>query len=528
MQAEILAQLQTAAPPSHTQLACSGASGLVAAPCEGDSAAVHVWRVQNDGHSVTVAKLVGHDEAVTGACFGNLPEPRLLATASRDTVLLWNIDQRRSIRLADGLGSVRHLAMSPLDRFVCACIGPGAVVLSVAAQGVHVVLDGHDAPVTTAGFVSGGNDGGQDKPLLLVTTSEDRTWKVWDVDRRTLVHKSGVVSSSPFIAMAMDPPTRRLALAAADGLLRLYDMSPRGGFRCLCTVNVAGALAARAQQRLAVVHSTSAPPSVSTRPSWQRGPAAAHRVGTPGRSGAVKADEDGAEISRHEAEGGATVIGLRFLNVHVPGRDPAEDPALAFMADAAGSAVGAGSSGALNEQSWLVIALPAEACLLNAHTFRIEHIHGWQDDNGWVHGAWRLPLSGSCSFDATPALDGTVWCTLGSAFTRTFSVLRLTATGERVAVGVQGRGGLLQKTGTVPPQSPAIVPPCAAATAGTAVEMGHLLTMLSHTGLLEDSPLHATMTPKAGTLEIGWKRVKAGGRERKKTGLGGSHKSSHI
>ncbi len=72
------------------------------------------------------------------------------------------------------------------------------IVLNALKGVLFAVLDGHGSPIRDCAF-------GIHRPETLLTAGEDRTFKVWDLAARVLLFQSAIVSSSPFLALAMDP-----------------------------------------------------------------------------------------------------------------------------------------------------------------------------------------------------------------------------------------------------------------------------------------------------------------------------------
>ena len=60
------------------------------------------------------------------------------------------------------------------------------------------------------------------RPHALIPISDDRTFKVWDCDDKVLLYQSGVVTSAPFLSIAVDPNMPCFALGSSDGSLRIY------------------------------------------------------------------------------------------------------------------------------------------------------------------------------------------------------------------------------------------------------------------------------------------------------------------
>lgn len=75
-------------------------------------------------------------------------------------------------------------------------------------------LEGHDAPVTAAAFCD-------HAPHQLVSTSEDRTFKVWDLSQRCLVYQSAVLCAAPPTCLALDPSFPRCGEKGAPLVMHL-------------------------------------------------------------------------------------------------------------------------------------------------------------------------------------------------------------------------------------------------------------------------------------------------------------------
>lgn len=70
-------------------------------------------------------------------------------------------------------------------------------------------LEGHDAPVTTACFCEWA-------PQRMVTTAEDRTFKVWDLQQQCVVYQSAVLSAAVPTCIALDPSFPRFVTLSME------------------------------------------------------------------------------------------------------------------------------------------------------------------------------------------------------------------------------------------------------------------------------------------------------------------------
>jgi hypothetical protein len=127
------------------------------------------------------------------------------------------------------------------------------VVISLdAVPRVCAVLQGHHARINGAVFAPrfGHQDDnrktkdtqeGDSEELCIVTVSNDRRFKVWDVLKRVLLYQSAIVSSAAFTSAAYcggNGGSERLVLGSSDGVLRIYNLA-RLACPLLHTVNLA-------------------------------------------------------------------------------------------------------------------------------------------------------------------------------------------------------------------------------------------------------------------------------------------------
>ena len=83
---------------------------------------------------------------------------------------------------------------------------------------VEAVLEGHLARVNCAEF-------SPRRPDILISTGDDRTFKVWNISEGCLLFQSSIVSSSPFLCLAFNPTDDTFAVGSADGQVRVVPNS---------------------------------------------------------------------------------------------------------------------------------------------------------------------------------------------------------------------------------------------------------------------------------------------------------------
>ncbi|XP_047625657.1 WD repeat-containing protein 27 isoform X4 [Phacochoerus africanus] len=276
---------------SHVHLACSRQH--CAFPLDGD--ALCVWSTQDPSHQPLILR--GHHRPVTAVAFGNA-HPLLLCSASRDRVMMWNLGECRE-KMLDGqpprgtvlhtlLGEVLCLRLSPDDRVAAVCagerilmldtelkqvcglsgfsgfetsvwlwdgcshLGPGAscrqrearvprpgVLPFPLAQGVQfsqsrralVELGRHRGPVTAAEFCPW-------QTHVIISASADRSFKVWDRRKGSLIHSSSVLTASSLLSLVLDPGSQQLVAGSADGQLWVFSLAEGHHYRCVTRVDL--------------------------------------------------------------------------------------------------------------------------------------------------------------------------------------------------------------------------------------------------------------------------------------------------
>ncbi|KAG5831364.1 hypothetical protein ANANG_G00302970 [Anguilla anguilla] len=231
---EKLALIMTSPTPvSHVQLACC--SSHCAFPWQGNELRVYI----NNDFGAKPLKLIGHHENISALAFGTRQDPFLLCSASNDYVIVWDIERcyRRDIEglTASGvvigtcLGRVQHLSLCSENEKVAVCSGVKTYILHMQKKELIISLSGHLGAVTAAEFCPWTGH-------ILVTTSEDRTFKVWDLRTEETLYQSAVLSASPLLSLFISAEKRQLVTGSANG--QVWAFSLPDDFRCRMVTRV--------------------------------------------------------------------------------------------------------------------------------------------------------------------------------------------------------------------------------------------------------------------------------------------------
>ncbi|XP_049761745.1 WD repeat-containing protein 27 isoform X1 [Elephas maximus indicus] len=220
---------------SHVQLACS--EPYCAFPLNGHE--LCVWNARSPSDQFLILR--GHHQSITAVAFGNKVSPLLVCSASRDYVIVWNLEEckenalqgaaPRGTVLGTLLGKVLCLRFSPDDHAVGVCTGNKIVMLDAEGPSVLAELQGHLAPVTSLAFCAW-------QANLVISASEDRTVKVWDCHVGTSVHTSPVLTAYPLLSVFIDEETKQLVTGCADGQLWVFSLDETHHYRCVTRVDL--------------------------------------------------------------------------------------------------------------------------------------------------------------------------------------------------------------------------------------------------------------------------------------------------
>ncbi|XP_039737826.1 WD repeat-containing protein 27 isoform X8 [Pteropus medius] len=206
---------------SHVQLACRGPH--CAFPVDGNE--LGVWNAGDPSRQLLV--LSGHHQPITAVAFGNTADPLLICSASQDYVIKWSLDECREKVLQGSpprgtivgtlLGKVLYLRLSPDDRVAAVCAGNKVFMLDVETQSTLAELEGHQGPVTAAEFCSW-------QAHVIISVSEDRSFKVWDHRLGSLIYSSSVLAAPPLLSLFIDERSQQLVTGSAAGQLWIFSM----------------------------------------------------------------------------------------------------------------------------------------------------------------------------------------------------------------------------------------------------------------------------------------------------------------
>uniref|UniRef100_A0A8C5EI94 WD repeat-containing protein 27 n=1 Tax=Gouania willdenowi TaxID=441366 RepID=A0A8C5EI94_GOUWI len=170
--------------------------------------------------------LTGHHRDVSAMTFGH-GNILLLCSASADYIVVWDIElckqKVQQGKVADGiiigklLGEVVHLSFCYADERVAVCSGATIYILSSKQQQVILTLTGYLGALTSAEFCPW-------DPDILVSTSEDRMFRVWDLQNEDVLYQSFVLSAFP-LSTALFLEDRHLITGSVDGQMWCFSLN---------------------------------------------------------------------------------------------------------------------------------------------------------------------------------------------------------------------------------------------------------------------------------------------------------------
>ena len=129
--------------------------------------------------SPEILSLEGHTDIVTSVAMS--PCDNIIASGSCDRTRMWDtVTGAEVLRFKDS-GTVTAVAFSPDGKTVASGLGDGSIQLREFAKGQTTTLKGSSEPIRTVAFSP------PDDVLLLASTSDDKTLRVWNIDEKKVI-----------------------------------------------------------------------------------------------------------------------------------------------------------------------------------------------------------------------------------------------------------------------------------------------------------------------------------------------------
>ncbi|XP_070589996.1 WD repeat-containing protein 27 [Erythrolamprus reginae] len=223
-------------PESHVQLACS--LHYCAFPLNGNE--LCIWNMSDEPNHQPL-RLIGHHHSITALAFGTKVDPLLICSASQDYVIVWNLEEctkkvlkglmPQGIVIGTLLGIALYVRFSPDDQTVALCVGNRIYMLNTKDEAILAELEGHMAPVTAAEFCTWEKN-------ILISISEDRSFKVWNYRIGLLIYQSAVITAFPLLSLFIDEANKQIITGCADGQLWIFSLISGHKYRCVIHINV--------------------------------------------------------------------------------------------------------------------------------------------------------------------------------------------------------------------------------------------------------------------------------------------------
>ncbi|EEY69337.1 uncharacterized protein PITG_05562 [Phytophthora infestans T30-4] len=313
-----------------------------------------------------------------------------ICSASRDYVIVWRVTGKTRVEqsvLVESLPTEPGwVAFDDTGTLVAVASERDVKIFVIERKEVLVTLEGHLARVTKGEF----------HPIhhhLLVTASEDRTFKIWDLAARTLWFQSSVLSAFAILSIALNPVNGDAAFGFADGSVKVFELLDRYAKELTgCNVETYIQKSLRRKQEAERKARQDKPQVISSLPPWAR---------------SENAQNDENEIN---AAVSCPVLSLKYVCAdHKTAENRGKS--LGFSSDQ--------DRELLDHKQFLLVGIPGYLLSVNAYSFKIAIVHDFQES---IKRDDPICVAKDFCFYHPPRSD-TLHCGVISAFQPCFTML---------------------------------------------------------------------------------------------------------
>ncbi|KAI6646440.1 WD repeat-containing protein 27 isoform X1 [Oopsacas minuta] len=167
------------------------------------------------------------ESSITALALSYSPSlPLYLASATRTNLTVWTVpvlaDSCSNHQVTTDLDCcngdvVTQLKFNVTSKFLICCSGAKLFVFKFGRiLELNAIFEGHSLPITSIFYFSINNN-------LVVTSSQDRTFRIWDISNNNALFESPLLSSSPLISTQIHPSQDVIMVGSADGSIWLFE-----------------------------------------------------------------------------------------------------------------------------------------------------------------------------------------------------------------------------------------------------------------------------------------------------------------